>query len=47
MKILIVLSLLFTGCAHSPFMEPPKTAYLAPLPCGPDDCGKPIKWETL
>ncbi len=44
MKILIALAgLLLTGCAHTPFQEPFRTAY--EIPCNKDNCGKPVVWE--
>lgn len=45
MKIAIVLALLLTGCAHSPVQDPPQIGFSAPIPCGPDSCGKSVSWE--
>ena len=47
MKTLIVLSLLLAGCAHTQ-NETQKTLNMGGVSkCGPDDCGKPVAWETL
>lgn len=41
MKIALAVAVLFlAGCAHSPFMEPFRTADSRPIPCDKDNCGK-------
>lgn len=48
MKITVIfLALGLTGCAHSLFMEPVKTAKVPTAPCGPNTCGKIPVWENL
>ncbi len=49
MRILIVLSLLLTGCAHTQVKEKPRLEMggVSQIPCGTDNCGKLARWDVL